>query len=134
MRHYLTTRFVVVLAVLLVAAALLWAALARTVVDPAREARTETILELTGDVDRGRELYIDTPGRACASCHSFDALDVSVDGGPPIEALRPTEWETVASLVEGTVSAHEEYEYEHRLSNQQVADLAALLSEAVEQE
>ncbi len=127
MRHQLTTRFVVVMTAVLVVSAVAWAGLARTVATVDGEHRTEAVLGLTGEVDRGRELFLDTPGRACASCHSFEALGVVADGGPPIEALDPTERETIASLLEGTVPAHDDYDYGHVLSNQEIADLAALL-------
>jgi mono/diheme cytochrome c family protein len=130
MRHQLTTRFVIVLSAVLVVAAVAWAGLARTVGSADDADRTETVLGLTGDVDRGRELFLDTPGRACASCHSFAALGVDADGGPPIESLDPTRQETIASLLAGTVPAHDEYEYGQVLSHQQVADLTALLHEA----
>jgi mono/diheme cytochrome c family protein len=127
MRHQLTTRFAIVLSAVLVVAAVAWAGLARTVGTVDGEDRTETVLGLAGDVDRGRELFLDTPGRACASCHSFDALGVEADGGPPIESLDPTRQETIASLLAGTVPAHDEYDYEHVLSDQQIADLLAVL-------
>lgn len=130
MRHQLTTRFAIVLSAVLVVAAVAWAGLAGTVGTIDDEDRTEAVLGLAGDVDRGRELFLDTPGRACASCHSFDALGVEADGGPPIGSLDSTRQETIASLIAGTVPAHDDYDYGHVLSNQQVADLAALLDEA----
>lgn len=127
MRHQLTTRFVVVMTALFVVALVAWAGLARTVSTVDGDDRTETVLGLTGDVDRGRELFLDTPGRACASCHSFDALGVDADGGPPIGTLDSTQRETIASLLEGTVPAHDDHDYGHVLSDQQIADLTALL-------
>jgi mono/diheme cytochrome c family protein len=130
MRHQLATRFVVVLTVVLALAVVLWAALARTAAAPTAEDRTASVLELDGDVERGRDIFLDTPGRACASCHSFERLDVETDGGPPIEALEVTPRETVASLLAGTVPVHDDEGYEHLLSNQQLADLAALLEDA----
>jgi mono/diheme cytochrome c family protein len=130
MRHQLAIRFVVVLTVVLALAVVLWAALARTAAAPTAEDRTASVLELDGDVERGRDIFLDTPGRACASCHSFERLDVATDGGPPIEALEVTPRETVASLLAGTVPVHDDEGYEHLLSNQQLADLAALLEDA----
>jgi mono/diheme cytochrome c family protein len=134
MRHQLATRFVVVLTVVLALAVVLWAALARTATAPAAAPsaadRTSSVLELDGDVDRGRDIFLDTPGRACASCHSFERLDVDADGGPPIEALEVSPRDTVASLLEGTVPTHDDERYEHLLSNQQIADLVALLEDA----
>lgn len=130
MRHQLTNRFVIVLTAVLLVAVVAWAGLAQTATTPDSQDRTETALSLTGDVDRGRDLFVDTPGRACASCHSFGRLDVDADGGPPIEALELTPRDTIASLVEGTVPVHDEHDYEHLLSNQQLADLAALLQES----
>lgn len=127
MRHHLSLRFVVIVTVLLAAAVLVWVVLAQTVVDPVGEARSDAVLELTGDAQRGEQLYTDAPRRPCASCHSFEVLGVSAEGGPPIEALQPTEREVVVSLLEGNVPAHEDYDYEDQLSNQQVADLAALI-------
>lgn len=53
MRHRLTTRFVIVVTVLLLAAVLLWSALARTVVDPEAQGRSDQVLSLTGAVNWG---------------------------------------------------------------------------------
>ncbi len=48
---------------------------------------------------------------------------------PSLDALRPSARLTIDSLVAGTVRAHDAQGYEHHLTNQQMADLAAYIEE-----
>ena len=90
------------------------------------EDRTTAILGLEGDIDTGRELYVDTPNRACASCHAVPAQGIQSDnGGPPLTAVDTDARTTIASIVEGTVGAHDAQDYTNVLTDQQIADIAA---------
>jgi mono/diheme cytochrome c family protein len=134
MRHALTTRFVIVVTALLVLVVIAWAGLARIAAEDLGEDRVDEILAVDPSIDDGRELFVDTPGRACASCHSLAAAAIDADGGPPIDALEPTARTTIESLVSGTVPVHDEEGYGTILSHQQIADLAAYLEDAVDAE
>lgn len=55
--------------------------------------RTDEILGLDPDVDNGRDLYVDTPNRACAGCHAVPAFGIESDNGePPGSALQDGSW------------------------------------------
>jgi cytochrome c6 len=129
-RHEMTTRFALVVTAVLLLAALAWVGLAGTLNDAEPTARSDRILALEPRTEEGRDLFTDTPGRACASCHSLAAAGVETDDGPSLDDLEATAATTVASLVEGTVPVHDDEDYGNLLSNQQIADLAAYLEEA----
>lgn len=131
MRHALTTRFVIVAAVVMLAASVLFATLANVVDEDAAPDRTDEILGLDADIERGRDIYTDVAQPACASCHVLvEAGITEADGGPSLDDLEPSAEVTIRSIVGGTVPAHDEQGYQHTLSNQQIADLADYLEEA----
>ena len=131
MRHALTARFVIIALVVAVVAGGLFAVFANLGDDP---ERTEEILALEGDFDTGRDLYVDTPGLACASCHAVPAEGIESDnGGPPLHAVDTDARTTIASLVEGTVGAHDAQEYEQLLSDQEIAHIATWVEQVMEE-
>lgn len=134
MRHALTTRFVIVVTALLLLVVIAWAGLARIAAEDVGEVRVDEILAVDPSIDDGRDLFVDTPGQACASCHSLAAASIDADDGPPIDELEPAARTTIESLVSGTVPVHDEQGYGTILSNQQIADLAAYLEDAVDAE
>ena len=95
--------------------------------------RTDEILGLEGDVEQGRELYMENPARSCAACHAVPALGIeSENGGPPLDAVDTDARTTIASIVEGTVGAHDSQGYADVLTDQQIADIAAWVEDVGE--
>jgi mono/diheme cytochrome c family protein len=128
MRHALTTRYVVIATIVLVVASGLFALFAN-IGGPGTEDRTEVILGLEPRVEEGRDIYTDVTRPACASCHSLADAGVDTSGGPSLDDLAPDAEATIRSIVGGTVPAHDDEDYEHSLSNQQIADLAAYVEQ-----
>ena len=131
MRHALTARFVIIVLAVTLLMAALFAVIAN--LDPAME-RTDELLGLEGDVEQGRELYMDNAARSCAACHAVPALGIeSENGGPPLDAVDTDARTTIASIVEGTVGAHDAQDYADVLTDQQIADIAAWVEDVGDQ-
>lgn len=119
MRHGLIDRLVVVLSVVLVAAGGLFALGANV----SGEGRVDAILTLEPDIDRGRDIYNEIAQPACAACHSFrDAGAFSVIASD-LDELRPSARVSAQSLIGGGIPGHDRENYEHELSNQDIADV-----------
>lgn len=122
MRHALTTRFVVITTVVVVAAVALFAVMSNTTGDFV--SRADVILGLEADIDNGRSVYTAIADPACGDCHTLADADVVSDRASDLDVMQPSARVTVQSLVGGTIRAHDSRGYEHALSNQQIADLA----------
>ena len=95
--------------------------------------RTDEILGLEADVENGRALYLDNEARACVACHAVPAEGLEADnGGPPLTAVDTDARTTIASIVEGTVGAHDSQGYADVLTDQQIADIAAWVEDVGE--
>lgn len=125
MRRTLTTRVVLVVAVIAGLAAVLFAVLANAPADVPR--RTDVILTLDPDIANGRIVYLDLAQPSCASCHELRDAGAESAGALSLDALSPSARAIVESLVGGTVRAHDARGYEHTLTDQQIADLAAYI-------
>lgn len=119
MRHGLIDRLVVVLSVVLVAAGALFALGANV----SGEGRVEAILELEPDIERGREVYNEIAQPACAACHSFRDAGASSVIASDLDELQPSARVSAQSLIGGGISGHDREDYEHELSNQDIADV-----------
>jgi cytochrome c6 len=131
MRHALTTRFVVIAAVVALLAGALFAVLAN--VPGGGPDRTEVILGLEADIANGPALYNEITQPACAACHTLADAGAESDRASSLDALRPSARATIDSLLRGTVRAHDAQGYEHVLSNQEMADLAAYIEQVAGQ-
>lgn len=127
MRHALTARFVLVVAAVTVLAAALFAVVANAPTET--PDRADVILSLDADVGNGPALYNDLSRPTCASCHTLRDAGAQSDRASSLDTLRPSARVTIQSLVAGTVRAHDAQGYEHALTNQQLADLAAYIEE-----
>jgi cytochrome c6 len=125
MRHALTTRFVLVAAGVAVLAAALFAILAN--LPTAAPDRTEVILGLEPDITNGPALYNEVTQPPCAVCHTLRDAGAESDRASSLDVLRPSARLAIDSLVAGTVRAHDAQGYEHHLTNQQMANLAAYI-------
>ncbi len=113
MRYGLIDRLVVVISVALVAASTVFALASNS----SGGGRVEAVLELTPDIDRGRELFNELQP-TCASCHGLDDDDLQV-----------TPREAALSLLGGDISDHDREGYKDSLSNQDIADIVRYIEE-----
>ena len=94
--------------------------------DDGGDARIATILELSGDIDRGEELY----ASECASCHRADGRG-SAGGGRGKDLTvwvgRNSASELVEAIIGGTSGMPS---FGTFLDDQQIADLAAYVRDA----
>lgn len=127
MRHTLTARFVLVAVGVAVLAAALFAVLANLPTDVT--SRTDVILALDPDVAKGRALWNEFTQPTCATCHTLKDAGAGSDRASSLDALRPSARETIESLVGRTIRAHDAQRYEHNLTNQQMANLAAYIEQ-----
>lgn len=118
MRRRLIDRLVVALSVALVAASAVFALAANS----SGGGRVEAVLELTADVDQGRELYNELEP-SCASCHSLRDAGAVSQVASDLDDLQPTARETAQSLLGGGIAGHDRQGYEDSLSNQDIADV-----------
>ncbi len=127
MRHLYTQRLAyAVTAVCLTAAVVFGAIASRT--DPGTGDRISQVLELEADPGAGAEVYTDLAEPSCASCHSLAAVDADSDRATDLDELQPDERRVVVSLVTDGVEPHAAQGYRSLLSDQQVADVAALVA------
>jgi|GEM_PF-2611930 len=125
MRHRLMRRLAAWVGVLLLGGGVLFAALAQG----GGESRLETVLELEGDVDRGRMVTDELANPNCTECHSLADVDRESRIASDFDELQPSARMTVASILSGTIEGHDRYDYRHELSNQDLIDMARYLEE-----
>ncbi|MFU8840090.1 MAG: c-type cytochrome [Nitriliruptoraceae bacterium] len=124
MRHHLIDRLVVIISASLVAASLVFALAANST----GSNRVDEVLGLDPDLDRGRELYI-TFEPSCASCHSFRDAGASSIIASDLDELQPSARVSAQSLLGGGIAGHDRENYEHILSNQDIADVVRYIEE-----
>jgi cytochrome c6 len=129
MRHAYTTRLVLGMGIVLLAAAVVFALVARA--GPGRVERADEILSLDADPDAGATVFGAAARPSCGACHSLAAAGSRSERASDLDALRPSRAQVVDSIVQGTIRAHEAQSYRTELSDQQVADLAAYVARAV---
>ncbi len=125
MRHTLTARFVLVAGVIALLAAAVFAVIANQ--EDGGVSRTEVVLGLDPEVANGRDVYNTIAQPSCASCHTLQDAGAESDRASSLDVLVPSARDTIDSLLAGTVRAHDAQGYEHHLTNQQMADLAAYI-------
>jgi cytochrome c6 len=128
MRHEYTTRLVIGMGAVLLAAAVLFAVVARP--GPDRADRTDEILALEADPDAGAVVFLTATQPSCGACHSLAAAGVESERASDLDVLQPRRSRVVDSIVPGTIRAHEAQNYRTELSPQQIADLAAYIAVA----
>lgn len=128
MRHELTTRIVLGITALFVAACVVFAVVAVRSTDA--DPRIGSVLELEGDLGAGELVYLERAVPSCAQCHSLVAAGARSDRAVDLDVVRPTRREVVVSILGGQVGAHEAQGYRVELSDRQIADLAAYVAAA----
>jgi cytochrome c6 len=128
MRHAYTTRLVIGMGLVLLAAAVVFALVARS--GPERSERTDEILALAADADAGAVVFTTATRPSCGACHSLAAAGSRSERASDLDELRPSRSDVVESIVGGTIRAHEAQNYRTELSDRQIADLAAYIERA----
>lgn len=128
MRHLYTQRLAYAVTVVCLTAAVVFAAVASRS-EPGTGDRIEQVLALDADPDRGESVYTDVADPSCASCHTLAAVDADSDQASNLDQLQPDERRVVVSLVTDGIGAHAAQSYRSMLSDQQIADVAALVAE-----
>lgn len=124
MRQNLIDRLVVIMSALLVGSSLVFALAANA----SGGGRVDAVLGLDADLDNGRELYIEFEP-SCASCHSLRDADATSVIASDLDELQPSARVSVQSLLGGGIAGHDRENYEHILSNQQIADIVRYIEQ-----
>lgn len=120
----------------LLSAAVVWigVGLQQGVASPAGVDEVEEVVALEGSPEAGRLVFTEVADPACGSCHTLRDAGADGDDAPDLDALDPTERQVVWSLVSGEVGAHVAQGFADQLSDQQVADVAAYVATATDDE
>jgi mono/diheme cytochrome c family protein len=113
-------------------------------VSPAPETVEGTVAEEQGpnleggDAEAGRQVYVETAQPTCGSCHTYGPAETNAEIGPNLdEALADDSPETVyesivnpdAEVTEGFSDALMPEDYGEKLSEKQLVDLVAFLTQ-----
>ena len=116
-----------------IGAAALWMGFAPSIADAAR-GDVDSILEIDADPDAGRQVFTEVAEPSCGACHTLGDADADGDNAPNLDAVQPGERDVVWSLVSGEIGAHEAQDFATELSDQEIADVAAYVAGAAEED
>lgn len=102
------------------------------VASPADLDEVDEVVALEGSPEAGRLVFTEVADPACGSCHTLRDAGADGDDAPDLDALRPTERQVIGSLVSEEVGAHAAQGFADQLSDQQVADVAAYVAGATD--
>lgn len=123
MRHGLIDRLVMIVTLTLVATGVVFAFAANS----SGQNRTDAVLSLEPDVERGREIYVEDAQPTCASCHTLSDAGARSDVASNLDELEPSARATVESILSGSVAGHDREDYVNSLSNRDLANVAGYL-------
>ncbi len=127
MRHAMTTRLVIGVAVFALSAAAVFGVLTNLPRDAI--SRTDLILGLDPNPANGLDLFNGATQPSCAECHALRDAGAESELASSLDVQQPPARVVVDALVAGTVAEHDAEGFEHNLTNQQISDLAAYIEE-----
>lgn len=92
-----------------------------------REA--QRIVNRQGDPGLGRFTFTDVAEPSCGECHSMADAGARSDVATDLDEAQPSKHAVVRSLLSDDVAAHVGVDYREQLTDQQIGDIAAYVSE-----